>query len=513
MQRKIFAGLILSASLAAVAQTNPPAVAPKRVLTLRQCIDLALSHNLDLQIEHETTDLARYNLAGSYGAWVPTLSFGAREDFVDQPPTFDPKKPGADFPYRLTTDTIGPNLKGRLPFGFNYDLNGVSGNNAATTDFRSVPGTSNNFLGGIRVTNEYFGEASLTVMQHLLRDFWIDADREKLLIERKNLKISQQALRFQIMKTITAVEVAYAALVSAREAVKVQEKALELRQQFVSETQKRVQVGDLPPLDTEQAQTQQQNTLTTLTTAREALGNRQNELKILLTDDLRSWVEVELEPADRLVVKKQEFNRSASFSNALQNRPDLEEARLEIQKRDVIVQYRFNQLFPSLDLLARYGGRAFATNQSSAISDSINLRHPEYFYGAVVSYPLGAVSERNQYRASKSVKKIAELQLKKAEQEIFLEIAVLINRAQSRLAQVESTHQARVYAESALAAEQKKMQNGLTTSFVVLQLQEILTSAANAEINTVSDYNTVLAQLAFAEGSTMEKHHLTLEVK
>ena len=85
------------------------------------------------------------------------------------------------------------------------------------------------------------------------------------------------------------------------------------------------------------------------------------------------------------------------------------------------------------------GGRAFATNQSSAISDSINLRHPEYFYGAVVSYPLGAVSERNQYRASKSVKKIAELQLKKAEQEIFLEIAVLINRAQSRLAQVELT--------------------------------------------------------------------------
>jgi outer membrane protein TolC len=64
-----------------------------------------------------------------------------------------------------------------------------------------------------------------------------------------------------------------------------------------------------------------------------------------------------------------------------------------------------------------------------------------------------------------------------------------------------------------LAAEQKKLQNGLTTAFVVLQMQEALTAARTAEVQALSDYNKALAQLAFAEGSILDKHHLTLEVR
>jgi outer membrane protein TolC len=64
-----------------------------------------------------------------------------------------------------------------------------------------------------------------------------------------------------------------------------------------------------------------------------------------------------------------------------------------------------------------------------------------------------------------------------------------------------------------LAAEEKKLQNGLSTSFVVLQLQDILTAARTAEIKALADYNKALAQLAFADGSTMEQRHLLLELK
>jgi outer membrane protein TolC len=126
----------------------------------------------------------------------------------------------------------------------------------------------------------------------------------------------------------------------------------------------------------------------------------------------------------------------------------------------------------------------------------------------ILTVPLTRIKERGDYQASKARKELAELQLKRAEQEIFLQIADLVNRVASRFSQVSSTRRARGYAEAALAAEQKKLQNGLSTSFIVLQLQETLTLARTAEVQALADYNEMRAQLAFAEGTTMQKHRL-----
>jgi outer membrane protein TolC len=78
---------------------------------------------------------------------------------------------------------------------------------------------------------------------------------------------------------------------------------------------------------------------------------------------------------------------------------------------------------------------------------------------------------------------------------------------------VDSTKQARLYAEAALEAEQKKLENGKSTSFFVLQLQSDLTAARSAEIGALADYNKSLAQLALAEGATLERHRLQVGVK
>jgi outer membrane protein TolC len=218
-----------------------------------------------------------------------------------------------------------------------------------------------------------------------------------------------------------------------------------------------------------------------------------------------------LNPAARLTAVPAAVNRSESFERALKERPDLQEARLAIEKSDVVIKFRYNQLFPSLDLIGRYGGTGSQPDFGTAASDAFHFRYPEYYAGVVLSFPLGSVAERANYKASKAAKQIAELQLKKAEQEVLLLIADLVNRIQSRFTQVGSTRKAREYAEAALGAEQKKLQNGLSTSFIVLQLQETLTGARTAEVLALADYNKVRSQLAFAEGSSMKKYHLRLE--
>ena len=77
----------------------------------------------------------------------------------------------------------------------------------------------------------------------------------------------------------------------------------------------------------------------------------------------------------------------------------------------------------------------------------------------------------------------------------------------------EATRQARLYAEAALDAEEKKLANGKSTSFVVLQLQRDLTSARSEEIRALSDYNKSLAALAQQEATTLDRRGIDVRVR
>jgi outer membrane protein TolC len=499
----------------AKADAQPPTLpANPRGISLQECIDLALTRNLDLQIERRSGDIARYDLSSAFGVYMPNFSFSAREDYLSQSSDFDPKKAGLDFPYKMRTETVSGALDGRLPFGLSYDFTGLSGQKSAHTDFNSNTNTARDFLWGVRNTNNYFADAGATFRQHLLKDFWTDLEWQTVLIRRKNIKISNQMLRLQIMKTVLAVELGYYDLVAARERIRVAEQAVELKQQLEAEMKRRVEVGDLPPLEGEQAQTQLQNALLGLSLARDDFFDRQSSLKNLFTDSFEAWANLELDPVDRLEANAVALDRSASFRKALEQRPDLKEARLLVEKSDVVVQFRMNQLFPALDLIGHYGEQTVdAKSAGGAMDEALRFRDPNYFYGVVIAFPLNNLAERANYRASKAARDIAELQLKKAEQEILVQVAVWVHRVESRLVQVSYARKARSFAESALAAEEKKLQNGLSTAFVVLQLQGTVTAARNAEIQALADYNYAVAQLAFAEGSTMEKHHISLQVK
>lgn len=507
MRCRILLALALGIALEVSAQ-HPGHASATRSLSLRECVELALRRNLDLQIERLAVDIAGDQMRGSYGAYMPVLTATARHESINQPGNFDPKKFNGDLAYELNTDTVSPSLKGEVPFGLSYNFGGFAAQNEALTDFNLVPASAVFFPGGIRRTNNYYSDAGLALQQHLLRDSWIDAHWDQVLVRRKDFKISQQGLRFQLMQTLLEVESLYLDLVAARENIRALEKALEMKQQFVTETHRRVQVGDLPPLDADQAETQMQNTLTMLAGARQNFTSLEAALKNLFTDDFRAWADVELQPSEGLVAMPPGVNREESFANALRRRPDLAEARLALEKSAVEVHFRMNQLFPSVDLIGRYGGIGVQGDLGSALTDSFNFKNPEYFYGVVVSFPLNNLSERNSYRASKGARQIAELQLRKAEQAVLVQVADWASRVEFRFSQVGSTHQARIYAESALDAEVKKLQNGFSTSFVVLQLQEILTAARTAEVQALADYNKAQAQLAFAEGKTLERNRV-----
>ncbi|MCD6050280.1 MAG: uncharacterized protein K0Q55_1683 [Verrucomicrobia bacterium] len=472
-----------------------PAPQPVRQLSLMECIEMALAHNLDIRIQREEPRLDRFTLEGSYAAWDPSFTSTAVHNYNSSPGGTDGE--GRPLPStEINTESISPGLTGVLPTGMRYDLTSNFG-------FRDV---NNN-------RSEYNSQAVISVRQPLLRNMWIDDSRRQILINRRNLRSSELGVTLQAMNTIASVEQAYFDLIFAEENVKVQQSALGLAERLLSENKKRVEVGALAPLDEKQAESQVAARQADLIRAEGQLADQQNVLKRLLTDDFAVWRTVYIKPTDKLLPLPQTFDLQESWQTGIDMRPDLEQQRIELEKQNIQLRYTRNQLFPSLDLFGSFGQNGLGPNMGNVVRDIEVGENPRNSYGIALTIPLGNRAARSAHNIAKGIKEQLLLRFKKLEQDTIINIDNSVRLAQSNYEQIDATRKAREYAEAALDAEQKKLANGKSTSFVVLQLQRDLTSARSAEIRALADYNKALSTLSLNEGTTLRRNKLDVRVE
>jgi outer membrane protein len=485
-----------------------------RVLSLKDCVELALRHNLDIKIERYSPSIAGYQLSQAYGIYDPTFTFGAGGSSIKKPGAFDPDKANPDFPYELKVDAYNAGLSGLLPTGLRYDVSAHSELWDATTDFRLNPSTAANFPPtGIRSTNEYFLTAGASLRQPLLKNFWVDADRLQVQLRKKNLRMSEMALRAKVAATVMAVQMAYYELAYTRELMRVDTNAVELANQLLAETKTMVKVGRLPLLGEQEAEFHLESIRTGLFLARQEADDQEQVLRSLLMDDLNSWAGTRIEPADALSVVEEPVSMVEAWQNALNKRPELLQFREELEKHDLVLKYDRNQLFPSLDLTGSYGWRAADPSFDNAASDVGDGTHPFYSYGVILTFPLSNKAAREGLKADREIKAQALLRYKKLEIQIFSELENAAQRVETSLKRVESARVARRYAEAAASSQEKQMDAQRGTIFLLREYQRKLVEVRVAEARALADYNKALAQLAFSQGTTLERAGVTLNFK
>ena len=492
--KKIGASLLLSVAVSALAQTNQPAGRP---MSLQDCFAAALQNNFDVRIEQLNPQISQFGLSAAYAGYDPTLSFSGTHTYNDQGASFD--NGVAALPTITRQNSFVPNLTGDTPWGMNYDLFGnvyQQHNNVFTNSFDNSS-----------------GRVGLKLTQPLLKNFWIDSTRLNILVAKTQLKISEQGLRNQVITTVTAVENAYYELVYALQNVKVQQDALGLAQTQLDQDKQRVQVGSLAPLDVQQDEAQVAQSRANLIAAQNSLSVDQNALKSLLTDSYSVWHDVAIQPTESLQAVQQLFDVQDSWSKGMVSRPDLQQAKLNLEQQGIQIKYYRNQLFPEVDLIGSYGFNGEGREYNDSFNQIDQGNRPFYSYGGQISIPLSNTQARNQYKAGKATEKQLLLKLKQLEQNVMVEIDNAVKAAQSALESVDATRQARIYAEAALDAEQKKYAVGKSTTFTVLQLQNNLTSARSQEIRSLANYNQALANLAAAEGTTLQRRNLEITGK
>jgi outer membrane protein TolC len=441
-------------------------------------------------------------LSAAYGGYDPSLTIGGKHQYSDSGAYFD-SSGALVVPTENRENTFSSGLGGLTPWGMTYDLS------ASTYQQHLYKSTSNFF----KTFDSSGSSLGVDVTQPLLKNFWIDANRLQIAVAKNQLKSSEQALRAQVITTITAVENGYYELIYSLENVKVQHDALNLAQTQLDQDRRRVEVGSLAPLDVQQDEAQVAQRRADLIAAENTLSVSQNALKNLLTDSYSKWHNVAINPSENLEAVRQLFDVQDSWSKGLESRPDLRQAKLSLETQGIQLKYYRNQLWPEVNLVGSYGLSGDGREYNDSFQQMNDGSRPFYSYGGQLTIPLSNTKARNQLKAGKATEKQLLLRLKQLEQNVMVEIDNAVKQAQSAWESVGATRQARVYAESALDAEQKKYAVGKSTTFTVLQLQNSLTAARSQEIRSLTDYNKALASLAAAEGTTLQRRNLEITAK
>jgi outer membrane protein TolC len=365
--------------------------------------------------------------------------------------------------------------------------------------------------------------------QHLLQGFGLNPNMRWIRIARNNRAIMDAAFQLQVMTTVSQIENIYWDLVNAYENVRVQQRALDLAQKTLSDTQKQVDIGTLAPITVVQSKssvaTAEQNLIVSQTNLQLQQLLMKNAITRNMADPILAVAPVI--PTDTLQINEPFEVRpvEALINEALQNRPEVIQSRLNLTNKKVGIQAIKSLLRPTVDLFAFYGASGLSGQQNplcpvgvaectstippggwgTAFQNLFNSSGPDKGVGVNVN----VVIRNRQVQADQVRSELEYRQSEVATQQQENTITLQVRQAQFALQQnyaaLQAAVAARDYASQNLDAEQKKYSLGASTSTLVLQASSALTQAESNVLAAATNYEKSMVQLDLSTADTLNR--------
>ncbi|MGB5878607.1 MAG: TolC family protein [Thermoanaerobaculia bacterium] len=464
-------------------------------LSLEEAKAIALERNLTLVVERFSQHEADYRILQNRGVYdaFSTVDLDSMED----------------------TSPTASNLSGAPVQEFsqknwNFGISQlVATGGTLRGDWRNRKQETNSLFATLNPS--YQIDTDVTFSQPLLRNLGKMATNRNITIARTNYSISRENFERQVTGILLLVEEAYWNLAEAEAQLGVAEESLELALQLHEQNKIRVEVGTLAPLELVQSEAGVANRELEIIRAQARVGDRMDVLRQLL--NLKSDLEwtAPIDPTTDPFLPALKVNVDASIATALEERPEVRAKKLSLSNQELDTRYFRNQKKPRLDLTATYGlnglggdvtdrdflsGEILGTQDGDygdAIDQILNADFDGWRVALNFAYPI-------QNRFAKANVAIADLALERGMYELDdLELAVstevrrVIRALDASAEGIESARVSQRLEERNYEAEKKRYDNGMSTSFQVLQIQEDLIGARSVFVSAVATYRRALA--------------------
>ncbi len=519
----------------------------QRPLSLREALALALENNKDIEVARENVKIAEFDLKGSRGLYDPRLTSTSYFERIENP--ISSFLSGGSNGSTTTVDYTGNvRLEGQTPkFGGNYRF-----------DFSSIRQTTNNQF--VPLSPQYPTSLSFNYTQPLVRGLHFDNNRRLIEIAKKNLSLTDAQFRQRAIETITAVQRAYWDLAFALRNLQVQKDAVRDSRAQLEHNKRLVTDGALAPIDIVAAEAQVATFEQALFSSLEEVSRSENNLKNLISEhrNAQIWID-SIVPTDSVDLATPAISLPEALKVAMENRPELQQSNVIREINQIDQKYFREQTKPAIDLIGSYGMLGLAgllsptalnpiTSSNIALRDRVNdlsvlaglpvlpivpsqfspdllggygkslsnlaaNRYNNFRVGVQISLPLRNRTAEAQLGRSLVEGQRIETQREQLEQSIQVDVRNALQAVRSGEARLRAASVNREASEQQYASEQRKLDAGQSTVFLVLERQTALTAARGNELRAQTDLNKAFAELQRATGNALTSNSIVVRVR
>jgi outer membrane protein TolC len=460
-------------------------------LSIERATLLALENNRDLRVQRLSPVIAGTFEDLERGVFDPEVF--ARGEIFSEEGSEVSRATGENFATNREDTTYEAGVRQRLPTGTDVEV--------GVTDERS---TSN------RAPEQQVARVGITVTQALLQGFGPAVNLARVRQARLGATASLYELQRFIETLVAETESAYWRYTLEARRIHIFEESLELAKRQRDEVNERIEIGVLPETERAGAEAEVAQREQDLIDARAGLEVLRLRLLRLVNPDPAGRLDravIAVSEPDATPAPLEDLDERVRL--ALQRRPDLAQARVELEQERLETIVTRNGLLPRLDFFIAYGKTGYSDSFGEAFTeldgDTFDLSA-----GLDFTYPLGNRSARAADVAARTTRRQAAEAVANLEQLIRLDVRIAATEVERAAQQITASGATRSLREEALRAENERFRVGESTSLLVAQAQRDLLESQIAEVNAVVAYRLALIQLYLSEGSLLERRGLLL---
>jgi outer membrane protein TolC len=470
----------------------PAADTEPLVLTLDDAIQLARMNNLTLQTARLDAQAAVHQFDSAWGAFDTVFFANSVYSDGTTAPTPSNVVGGEDLGGNPATDREFANWRTGFNGTFMTGTTWTFGFGPTKTETESEEFSSLVFT----------GDWGLELAHPLLRNGADDYARSGLVLARHNANIEALAAESIANQTMEEVTRAYWNLLFARADLRTRNLSVELATELLDITRRKFEQG-------------LQNRINVTEVEAELAARREEQLRARTTeqtaeDDLRRLV---LAPQDEAgwsraldlttrpaPATETTIDLDAALQTALTYRPDVAEAREQLARAEVDLSRAKNQQRPLFDISGGYGANVNTTSYGEVYEDLDSARYDETHVRLDFELPLGNRTAGYETRRFQVQRQRAGVLLRETEMIAYAEVRTAVREVQLQTERVAATAETARLQQEVYDGETRRLENDLSTPFLVRQAQRDLLSAIDAETRAKLDLEIARTRLLASQG-------------
>jgi len=489
-------------------------------LALQDAIAMALQNNLDIEQFRQGVRISEYSLFSLRGFYDYTTAaaVGFRNSITPTASSLSGADAGS-----LSSKSLFYNFTSNKNFE-------ATGSNLFIELDNSRNRSSNAFS---QLNPQFNTSLTFTYTQPLLRNFSLDAARRSIQLAKKTLDLSDSQFRQRVIEIINQVQRAYWDLVFAILNEKIARDSVDLAKTQLDNNRKMVEAGTLAPIELRSTEAQLETAKGNVIVALQGITTAENALKILLIKDPsdKMW-NSQVDPTDKPLKTDVAYDLDESTRLALKNRPELDQARLQTEQKEIDIKFFKSQLKPQLDFVGIYGNTGLAGTAQNAVDipggggSSVLPRFQggylqslknlfgqdfrTYQVGVQVSFPWRNRTAQGNLGRALAEQRQLDARTRQLVESVQVDVRNALQAVVASKQRLEAAEAGELAAKAQYDGEQERYRAGLSTNFVVLQRLTDLSVARGTTVRALTDYNKALADLQRVTGMTLMSNNVQI---